>query len=83
MQFSLRNVVLLVVGGGVRVGSSRQDKGGRRLQLVLQRRLVWRAARQRRAVRAGRVDGLELRIEVSVCWGRSYDIDGWQMSRAE
>jgi len=60
VEFSLRSSVLLVVGGGVGVGSSRQDKGWCRLQLVLQGRLVWRAAGQRRAVRAGRVDGLEI-----------------------
>ena len=61
MQLGLRSVVLLEVGRRVWVGCRRQDKGGGRLQLVLERRLLGRAAGQRGAVGARRVDGLELR----------------------
>jgi hypothetical protein len=61
VQLGLRRIVLLEVGRRVWVGCRRQDKGGGGLQLVLKRRLVGRAAGQRGAVRARRVNGLELR----------------------
>ena len=61
MQLGLRSIVLLEIGRRVWVGCRRQDKGRGGLQLVLERRLLGRAAGQRGAVRARRVNGLELR----------------------
>ena len=58
MELCLR--VLLEVGGRVWVGRRRQDKGRGGLQLVLERRLLRRAAGERRAVGARGVDGLQL-----------------------
>lgn len=62
MQLGLRGTVLLEVGWRVWVGGRRQNKRGGGLQLVLQRRLLGRAAGQRRAVRSGGVNRLELCI---------------------
>lgn len=50
----------LEVGGSEGVGCRGEDEAGGRLELVLQRRRVGRSARQRRSVRTGGVDGLQL-----------------------
>lgn len=63
MKLSLRRVGLLEANGSIWIRCRRQDKGRSWLELVLQRRLFGGAAGQRRAVRAGRVDGLKLFIE--------------------
>jgi len=62
----LRLRVLLEVGGRVWVGRRRQDKGRGGLQLVLERRLLRRAAGERRAVGARGVDGLQIILSEQV-----------------
>lgn len=64
MELCLR--VLLEVGGRVWVGRRRQDKGRSGLQLVLERRLLRRAAGERRAVGARGVDGLQIILSEQV-----------------
>jgi hypothetical protein len=59
VKFSLRRAVL-EARGRVWIRGRGQNKRWSRLQLVLERRLFGRAARQRRAVRAGGVDGLKI-----------------------
>lgn len=66
MQLGLRSAVLLEVGWRVWIGRRRQNKRRSWLQLVLQRRLLGRAAGQRRAVRSRRVDGLKIILSEQV-----------------
>lgn len=66
MEFSLRRVDVLEAGGGIWIRSRGQDERRSRLELTLKRRLFRRAARQGRAVRAGRVDGLEIILSEQV-----------------
>lgn len=70
----------LEVGGSEGVGCRGEDEAGGRLELVLQRRRVGRSARQRRSVRTGGVDGLQIVVSKQV--ERAEDLVVLQVERA-